>query len=240
MRSLVVFGPKAEILQSLYVDDFFKNWKLILVGRELNKFKTNIRSQKKFSEIITIEIDYLNLNTIKNYQKIIKDIAHHLCSEVDKNFFLFAQGTITRSLFFLQTDEQIYNQIKINFEFPIRCTNSLLKSNPNLLSANWYYLSSIATQRSDIGVSLYSSTKVALEKFCETLRLEQKLIPNPGTIKIIRLILIDGGLSKGLPNEVKNELQKCISNTMINSKSSLAKYLIMDFHDPDHNSFIIE
>lgn len=240
MKCLVVFGPKAEVLSALYADETFQNWKLVLVGRNLEKLDESLRRQTSFGEIISIETDYLKLATSDDYLTLAKALAEHLVQEPEGNFFVFAQGVIGRSLFFLQTDDQISNQLKVNLEFPVRCTHAIIKTAPNLLSAHWYYLSSIATQRSDVGVSLYASTKSALEKFCETLRLEQKLVKKPGTMKVLRIILIDGGLSQGLPDEMKNELQQLAVNSKFTSKSALANYLIGDFGDPDADVSLVE
>ena len=235
MKCLVVFGPKANVLSNLYTHKTFKNWKLVIIGRDLKVIYNSMKQQNNFSEIIQIEVDYLKLKIIEDYQKIANDLAQHLSHEPERNFFLFAQGAIQRLPFFFQTDEQLLNQFKINLEFPVRCTHAILKTNPNLLSSNWYYLSSIATQRCDVGVSLYASTKSALEKFCETLRLEQKL-----TSKVLRIILIDGWLSKGLPDDVKNELQRLAFNSKFNSKSAFVEYLVLDFSNPDTEICIVE
>ena len=240
MNCLVVFGPKANVLSELYSNKVFRNWKLVIIGRDLKKFYNSLKQQNNFSEIIQIEVDYLKLTIIDDYQKIANALTQHLSHESEKNFFLFAQGVIERLPFFFQTDDQILNQFKINLEFPVRFTHSILKTNPNLLSSHWYYLSSIATQRSDVGVSLYASTKSALEKFCETLRLEQKLTSRSGSIKVLRIIIIDGGLSHGLPNDVKNELLQMAYDSKFTSKSALAEYLILDFSNPDSEICFVE
>ena len=240
MKCLVVFGPKAEVLSALYADEEFQNWKLVVVGRNLNTFDERLRQQKKFKEIISIETDYRELAKSNDYQSMAEDLTQHLSSIPEKNFFLFAQGNIERSPFFLQTDDEILNQLKVNLEFPIRTTHAILKSSLSMLSSHWYYVSSIASQRSDVGVSLYASTKSALEKFCETLWLEQKLVSKRGTLKVLRIIMIKGRLSHGLPNDVENELRELAFNSKFTSKSALAEYLVKDFSNPTSDTCFIE
>ena len=92
MNCLVVFGPKANVLSELYSNKVFRNWKLVIIGRDLKKFYNSLKQQNNFSEIIQIEVDYLKLTIIDDYQKIANALTQHLSHESEKNFFYSLKG----------------------------------------------------------------------------------------------------------------------------------------------------
>jgi short-subunit dehydrogenase len=146
-----------------------------------------------------------------------------------KNVFLFFNGLSDDKAFYKTSVKSIKKIININFLLPVIFTNFIIK-NYYLSGSTFIYFVSSRALRSDLGISLYSSSKTALPAFAKSMALEYGAVGM--NFKIISLGLFNGGMENNLSESKKKSI---LDRSAIKEKVKISQLVsTIEFAIKDH------
>lgn len=220
-RGIVVFGPRASVLSRLYnhlVSD--RSVKVVLVGRGFD----DIEGLEKFKpdQVSFVFAELANLACSAHLaRQILEEVALIKRENIS---FVFAQASMRRAFFSEQNHASISTQIDTNLTFPMMITSSLMHVDQRLFNSVWIYFSSEYVRTSSIGCLPYAVSKIGIEAFVRGMHEEVSVRKCEGIFRCIALLYSEGGLSAGLPDELKTQML-ARTNTSFPTKETIAAFI---------------
>lgn len=143
-------------------------------------------------------------NCYTNYKpSSIEKILKQNFKKKDKNVFLFFNGISEHKAFYKIGSAEIKKIINVNLLTPILITNIIIR---NFFSnnMNFIYFSSSRALEVDRGISMYASTKKAIQSFAKSMALEYGNIGL--NFKVISLGLLEGGLERMISETTRKSI----------------------------------
>lgn len=162
-KKLLITGATSGIGKAMAIEFSNLGAQLILVGRNSDKLTTLIEELKNKGIHSSVNIDFSDINSIKEGIEKIPKI----------DGLIHSAGIVDVSPLAFQKDEAIFAMIDINLKGSIYITKCLLRQKKLLSNASLVFLSSI--NGLGIGVSgfvTYSSTKGAISSMVKSLAVE--------------------------------------------------------------------
>ena len=172
-------------------------------NKEFSSYIENISSKNK-NTIVPIELDFEDLNQVKNKSREILEKSEKIDVIVNN------VGIVENSIFQMTTIQNIKKIFDVNFFSQMAFTQILLKSMTKQKNGSIIYISSSSAIDGNIGRNAYSSSKAATISQAKTLAREI------GKMKI-RVNVIAPGLTE--TDMMKNNTPKKIQDEVINQTS---------------------
>ncbi len=172
-------------------------------NKEFSSYIENISSKNK-NTIVPIELDFEDLNQVKNKSREILEKSEKIDVIVNN------VGIVENSIFQMTTIQNIKKIFDVNFFSQMAFTQILLKSMTKQKNGSIIYISSSSAIDGNIGRNAYSSSKAAIISQAKTLAREI------GKMKI-RVNVIAPGLTE--TDMMKNNTPKKIQDEVINQTS---------------------
>jgi len=184
-KKLIIFGC-SSFLSTKIIKNLSKKYNILGFSQKKIKNSKNVKY---------IKTDYDIQNILFNLKKEIK--------KNEKPILIFFNAVAETKAFINLNQSEIKNFIKINLTLPLLLSNIVIK-NFFYQKPNFIYFSSSRAFYGDVGISVYSATKIALVNFARCLSLEYGNYDL--NFKVILLGLVKGGLVNKLSKKKINEI----------------------------------